>query len=78
LWQIEHLFFFLKHVWMPKELPKYSGPNAAAECVLDGCAAVDGSRARGFFRLSGYKVPEKLTDDDALLVLAAVQWRGLL
>ncbi len=76
--QIEHLFFFLKYVWMPKELPKYSGPYAAAECVLAGCAAVDGSRARGFFRLSGYKVPEKLTDDDVLLALAAAQWQGLL
>ena len=67
--QIECLFNFIKNIWMQKELSKYTGANAAAECVLAGCRSVDTTRSRGWFSLAGYQVPAPLTEEDALLLL---------
>jgi hypothetical protein len=68
-WQIEFLFNYIKNIWMQKELSKYTGANAAAECALAGCRSVDATRSRGWFSLAGYQMPAPLTEEDALLLL---------
>ena len=70
---IEFLFHYLKHIWTPQNLTKYSGANAAADCMLHGCHAVDFKRSMGFFQHAGYKVPvHKDSDEAAALLLLAL------
>ena len=69
--QIELFFNYIKHTWMPQNVKDYSGPEAASQCVLDGCKSVDSKRARGFFRKSGFKIPDPVDEADVAAVVAA-------
>ena len=57
---------------MRDHLHEYSGPTAVADCVKDGCDSVDSKRARGYFRKSGFQVPEPLNEAEVLAVVAMV------